>query len=202
MKMRKNYKVCPRCGNKCMPNQDKCEECNLIFSRLQFASNKSAKKKIRKFDTDFVIYTTQYPSDVSRIKLVLYCIFLGLFGGHYYYVGKYIKGGLMTASFVYLLFCTIFNPIMAQYEFAFFPIGVYASAWIVSLVLVLTKKFKVPVIVEVPQETVQYSREDIEKAREEIKAESKKLKNQNKNLEEVVVDNIQNEEKLKNEGEK
>ena len=197
MRKLKNYKVCPRCGNKCLLNQDKCEECNLIFSRMQFASNKAAKKKIRKFDKDFVIYTNQYPSDVSRIKLVLYCIFFGIMGGHYYYVGKYIKGGLMSASFIYLIFCTIFNAqILENFsEYAFVPIGIAAFAWIVSLVLVLTKKFKVPVIVEVPDATVEYSRKELETLKEEIKSEKKNLKKEKVVQNENVESEIDKEEK-------
>ena len=197
MRKLKNYKVCPRCGNKCLLNQDKCEECNLIFSRMQFASNKAAKKKIKKFDKDFVIYTNQYPSDVSRIKLVLYCIFFGIMGGHYYYVGKYIKGGLMSASFIYLIFCTIFNAqILENFsEYAFVPIGIAAFAWIVSLVLVLTKKFKVPVIVEVPDATVEYSRKELETLKEEIKSEKKNLKKEKVVQNENVESEIDKEEK-------
>lgn len=192
MRKLKNHKVCPRCGNKCLINQEKCEECHLIFSRMQFASNKAAKKKIKKFDKDFVIYTNQYPSDISRIKLVLYTIFFGIFGGHYYYVGKYGKGAIMSASFIYLVFCTIFNTQVLENfsEYAFVPIGIAAFAWIVSLVLVLTKKFKVPVIVEVPDVAVEYSRQEFENLKEEIKREKKKIKNQkkekNNNLENKV----------------
>jgi len=146
----KNYKKCPRCGNKCMITQSKCEECGLLFSRLENASNKLAKKKILKFDTDFVVYTNQLPKDVKYWKLLLMTIFLGLFGGHYYYVGKYIKGGLMTASFIYLIFCVIFNAQMVTYlenSYFYVPIGIAALSWIVSLSYVIMKKFKVPIMV-------------------------------------------------------
>lgn len=182
MKRQKNHKVCPRCGNKCLLNQEKCEECNLIFSRMQYASNVAAKKKLRKFDTDFVIYTNQYPNDVSWIKMLLYCIFFGIMGGHYYYVGKYIKGGLMSASFVYLIFCTVFNAYMFDYmeaNYLFLPIGIAALAWVVSLVFVCTKKFKVPVIVDIPDKAVEESRKEFEELKKEIKKEkelSKKTK--------------------------
>ena len=69
------YKKCPRCGNHCLPNQAKCEECGLIFARMEFASNKAAKKKLLKFDNDFVIYTNQYPADVSYWKIFFLTIF-------------------------------------------------------------------------------------------------------------------------------
>ena len=101
-----------------------------------------------------MIYTNQYPKDVSYIKLLLYTIFFGIFGGHYYYVGKYVKGGLMSASFVYLIFCTIFNTQMVNYlenSYFYLPIGIAGFAWIYSMVCVICRKFRVPVTVELPE---------------------------------------------------
>ena len=86
----KAYKKCPRCGNRCLSAQDRCDECGLIFSRMKYASNKAAKEKIRHFDKDFVIYTNDLPSDVNWLKLLLLTFLTGLVGGHYYYVGKYV----------------------------------------------------------------------------------------------------------------
>jgi len=150
MKLRKNsaYKKCPRCGNKCLLAQEKCEECDLVFSRLQYASNKAARKKIRKFDTDFVIQTTQLPPDIKWWKLLLLACLTGIMGGHYYYVGKYVKGGLMSVVFVYLVFLAFFNPYFTN-NYYYIPVGIAAFAWIVSLVYVSVKKFKVPVIIDV-----------------------------------------------------
>ena len=53
-KKRSAYKKCPRCGNKCLLSQEKCDDCGLIFSRLQYASNKAAKRRILKFDKDCI----------------------------------------------------------------------------------------------------------------------------------------------------
>lgn len=149
----KTHKICPRCGNKCLLSQNTCEECGLIFSRLQYASNKLAKQKILRCDRDFIIYTNQYPSDVSWIKLFLYAIFFGLFGVHYYYVGKYVKGALMTASFIYLVFCAVFNDQLYNMleAFGYIPIGIATFAWLYSIASIGLKKFKVPVIVQMPQ---------------------------------------------------
>lgn len=159
----KPYKKCPRCGNKCLRQQDTCEECGLVFARLEYASNKAAKRKIRHFDKDFIIYTTQYPKDVSWWKLILLTFLTGIVGGHYYYVGKYWKGALMTTGFVYLVFCTIFNAPMVEAlttYYAYLPIGILGISWIVSLIYVACKKFKVPVIVEVPEQIVTSKREE------------------------------------------
>ena len=153
----KTHKKCPRCGNKCLIAQERCDECDLVFSRLKYASNKEAKRKLRHFDKDFIIYTNQYPSDVSWWKILLLAFFTGLFGGHFYYVGKYFKGGLMSAGFIYLVFCTIFNAQMVEAletHFAYLPIGIYGFAWLISLGFVCLKKFTVPVIVKMPDEEV------------------------------------------------
>ena len=158
----KAYKKCPRCGNKCLRQQETCEECGLIFARLEYASNQAAKRKIKHFDKDFVIYTNQYPNDMSWWKLLLLVFVTGIVGGHYYYVGKYWKGALMTTGFVYLVFCTIFNAPMVEAlttYYAYLPIGVLGISWIVSLIYVAFKKFKVPVIVEVPEQIVVEKRE-------------------------------------------
>lgn len=198
MKFRqKTHKKCPRCGNKCFLNQTKCEECGLIFARMQYASNKLAKKKIRKFDTDFVIYTNQYPADVSWWKIFLYCLFLGLVGGHYYYVGKYVKGGLMSASFVYLLFCAIFNDQMAGFLEAggYVILGVYALAWIVSLSFVLAKKFKVPVLVQTPEVDINYKRKELDEPSGDAKSEVKKNKSNSTKKKEKDISS--NEKKAK-----
>ena len=61
----------------------------------------------------------------------------------------------MTASFVYLIFGTVFNAQIIEYlesYYLFFPIGVAAIAWMISLAFVVMKKFKVPVIVELEGE--------------------------------------------------
>lgn len=151
--------------------QKECEECGLVFSRLQYTSNKAAKKKLRKFDTDFIIYTNQYPNDLTWWKVLLMTFFTGIFGGHYYYTGKYIKGGLMSASFVYLIFAVVFNAEWSQKSetyLLYLPIGIAGIAWMVSLVYVAFKKYKVPVIVEIPEQEVldkkvEYDRNEVAK---------------------------------------
>lgn len=184
-KKAKPFKKCPRCGNRCLANQSRCEECGLLFSRLEFASNKAAKKQLRHFDRDYVIYTKDLPKDVSFVKLLLLCIFTGIMGGHYYYVGKYIKGALMTLVFVFLLVCTIFNAQLVnllETYYLYAPIGVGGFAWIVSLVYIISRKFKVPVLVDIPQSVEQdmkKQRAEFEKLKNEIAKENQKAESSN-----------------------
>ena len=209
MKIRKpkTHKKCPRCGNKCLMAQKECEECGLVFSRLQYTSNKAAKKKLRKFDTDFIIYTNQYPNDLTWWKVLLMTFFTGIFGGHYYYTGKYIKGGLMSASFVYLIFAVVFNAEWSQKSetyLLYLPIGIAGIAWMVSLVYVAFKKYKVPVIVEIPEQEVldkkvEYDRNEVakndgQKTEVVVEATDEKLKKKAKKTKKKQSTEVENEE--------
>ena len=145
----KIFKRCPRCDNKCLQNATKCEECGLIFSRLEFATNTAAKNMIKKGDRSYILYTSALPKDVSQTKLLVYTLILGLVGAHYYYTGKYVKGAFMSLAMLYALFCVIFNAYLVDYlTFLYIPIGIAVLSWIVSSIYVICKKFKVPVYIE------------------------------------------------------
>ncbi len=149
MKQNKIFKRCPRCDNKCLLNATKCDECGLIFSRLEFATNTAAKNMIKKGDRSYILYTSDLPKDLSYTKLLICTLILGLFGAHYYYTGKYIKGILMSAMMAYAIVCLIFNSYLVEYlSILYLPIGIGVLAWIISCVYVICKKFKVPVFIE------------------------------------------------------
>ncbi len=191
-----NTKRCPRCGTRCMLSQNRCPECDLIFSRLEFASNKAAKKQLRKFNRDYIVYTKDLPKDVSYFKLLILTLLFGLFGAQYYYVGKYEKGILMTVSFVYLVLCTIFNAYLVEYMetmFLYFPIGLAGMAWMVSIVYVVCRKFKVPIMVDMPTvesvEKEENSKKD-NKNTEKIEKNTKKTVKNDKKAEKPKVEEI------------
>ncbi len=149
---KKPFKRCPRCDKKMLVTATKCDECGLIFSRLDYATNKAAKEKLKRGDRDYILQVTTIPKDVSYLKLLLYTLFLGLMGGHYYYVGKYVKGALMTLMFTYAIFCVIFNAQIVEYlTILYIPLGVGVLAWMVSCMYVICKKFKIPVSIEMTE---------------------------------------------------
>lgn len=149
---KKPFKHCPRCDKKMLITATKCDECGLIFSRLDYATNKAAKEKLKRGDRDYILQVTTIPKDVSYLKLLLYTLFLGLMGGHYYYVGKYVKGALMTLMFTYAIFCVIFNAQIVEYlTILYIPLGVGVLAWMVSCMYVICKKFKIPVSIEMTE---------------------------------------------------
>lgn len=146
------YKKCPRCKNKVHDHEKKCSECGLIFSRLAEAKNKYAKKELLHFNRKNVVYVRTLPSDVNRVVLALLCLFLGLFGAHNFYVGRYIRAVYMfvvgIASYIIValnLSSESYNTFMS---FFFVFVGVLAYLWITDLVLIIINKFKVPVALE------------------------------------------------------
>lgn len=156
-----------------------------MFSRLADATNKAARKKLRHFDSDFVLYTADLPRDVKWWKLFLICLCGGLFGAHYYYVGKYIKGGLMSAAFVLTVFCVVFNVyVVDKIESAllFVPIGIMGIAWLFSLSFIFLKKFKVPIAIDDAQNVLdeQKRAEKVLKKQNKIKNRTEKSKNSRK----------------------
>ncbi len=151
-------KTCPRCNLKVYEEIDTCPDCGLIFSRLEIATNKDAKKKILKGDKDFVLKTEVLPKDVSKLKLTLYAIFFGFLGGHCFYVGRYYRGGIILTDFILLLCITIFNSqLSAINDGALLAvlstiIGFVMFMWPIDLIMIIMKKFKVPIAIDITKD--------------------------------------------------
>lgn len=157
----KEFQYCPRCGLKCLVSNDICPDCGLSFSRLKIATNREAKNKILRHDRDFIIRTTTLPSDVSYMRLLLYAIFLGVFGGHCFYVGRYLRGAITLCDFIAICLLTIFNAeIVAINDGAL--IGVLSTicglimlfTWIWDIFMIIFKKFKIPVAIDLDIEKI------------------------------------------------
>lgn len=155
LKRAKSTIECPRCGLRSLIGVESCPDCGLVFSRMEIATNKDAKKKILRHDKDFILYTSTLPSDIKFVKLLLMTIFLGLFGGHCFYVGRYWRGGLLLLNSIALICYSIFNaPLVAIDEGRLIAAlatisGLIMFVWIWDLVLVCMKKFKVPVAIDI-----------------------------------------------------
>lgn len=152
---KKNYKRCPRCDRKVPLHEPKCQHCGLIFARLSKATNKAAKKALRKGEKNKVIYDNILPRDMKKWKLVLMTLLLGWVGGHNYYVGKIGKGIVNTITFSMIL-TAVFLPVewwnhyylstvlwvlIIPYSFSFI-------FWIISIFAVIFNRFKVPIAID------------------------------------------------------
>lgn len=152
--------TCPRCGLRMVEGTAVCDDCGLVFERLNSATNKDAKRKIKRGDREFIIRTTKLPSDVKWWKLLLMVCFLGLFGGHHYYVGRYLKGAIYSILMLLTILCVVFN----NYIMAYFPqwmelvgaliIGPFAIAWMIDIILIFFKRYKVPIAIDLQAQDI------------------------------------------------
>ena len=147
----KRTKTCPRCYEKCDLTDAKCPDCGLIFSRLELGSNKLAKKKILQGKKNEVVYNKGYPKDVRKFKVVLLCVFLGIFGAHCFYVGRIGRSIFMAIAGILTLACvtlTSFAFSEVLVSFSVIPSGIMGFMWIFDLVDVCINKFKIPISVD------------------------------------------------------
>ena len=156
MEKNKIWKKCPRCGEKNYVANKAFENCKLIFARLEYASSKKAKEAIIKREKEKILMTTEFPKDLSRIKAVLLCLFGGWIGLHNIYVKRYIKGffslffSILTGVLVLLLdgaiLANAFNTIL------FVPGATVFIFWFYDFLMLLLKKYKVPIALDMPKE--------------------------------------------------
>ena len=148
-----NYKKCPRCGEKNLRNAVKCSYCGLIFERLKWATNSAGKKMLIKGKKNNVVYTTVMPNDLKRYKVLLMCIFLGLWGAHCFYVGRYKKAITMLCLGIVFIISGILSingliPVSIG-TLIYLIVGALGIMWIFDIVNICIGRFKVPVSIEV-----------------------------------------------------
>lgn len=156
MKLRAN-KRCPRCNIKMPITMGRCPNCQLDFSKFETATNKGAKQAYNEGEPEQVILRKGYPSDVKKWKLVLLTIFLGIFGVHYFYVGRKRVGFI----FILFFFVGVLNAIITTLASSFTRTDIYQIfylfvlgwgivliLWLVDIFKVALNKFKIPVSVE------------------------------------------------------
>lgn len=148
-------KYCPKCYGKIQKESGRCTKCGFSIYDLKNATNKSAKEQIRMGNGDLVLYSSVLPQDISKKKLLYFCGFLGIFGGHYFYCGRNFRGmanlviSIFTLTILILSLFNIesalFNGLKYLFGLAFGVILVLTS---IDFTNILLKKFKVPVYLE------------------------------------------------------
>jgi TM2 domain-containing membrane protein YozV len=146
--------LCPKCYGKIDKEKNRCDYCGFNLNELNNASNKEAKKALKGIYKDDVIYTSKLPADVSKKKLLLYAIFLGMFGAHHFYVGKFWQGfcmalitcvTLILGTFLYVTGSITDNIIQYAFEFSTAFQGGVLIYWISNIIGIIFNKYKVPV---------------------------------------------------------
>ena len=169
-------KKCPRCGNDCLLSQVRCEECGLLFKKVEDATNKEGKRRLLRGEKEKVIYVKKCPKDVKKWKLILISIFGGLFGVHYFYVGRWKWGlAMLIYFFAVLLMGVVFNSyFLTIWSGTFFSVfgpltGIYTLSWLNDIRRVCFNSFKIPVSIISEEEEALYLKQKQEKKERKLK---------------------------------
>lgn len=150
------FRKCPRCHEKCFAHEPKCHECGLVFDRLNYVSNKTARKKLIKCDRKDIIMTNDWPYDAKKSTALLLCGFLGFTGAHNFYVGRFFKaflsliGFLLTAVLLTLSECGLYGTLAYDYVryITILPGASVLIFWIWDFLSIFFEKYKIPVTID------------------------------------------------------
>lgn len=151
-KVKYRKKRCPRCDTKNNFSAIRCCDCGLIFSRVEEGSNKLAKGLILAGKKEHTVKARMFPKDVSKKKFLLLCGFLGLFGAHNFYVGRYFKAvfalvfGMMAVILTAIGYLLPFLDTLMS--FVSIPIGIDTLLWMWDFVDGCFNKYRIPVAVD------------------------------------------------------
>ncbi|MBQ7977136.1 MAG: TM2 domain-containing protein [Clostridia bacterium] len=153
---------CPVCGARMKKDVNLCVKCGTKLEDIKKASHQAVSKARAEFEPEKVVLSSYFPSDLNYVKTLLLCIFLGTFGAHYFYVKRPIPGIICAVGWsIFLLFYIICSFIFGPSEtFTFssynlqviqFFVSIIGALvflyWIVDIIRIATKRFKVPVVI-------------------------------------------------------
>ena len=156
---------CPKCGARIPRGSNVCFKCGTNTRQITEASHKAVREAKANYENDKIVLTTAFPKDLSYVKTLLMCIFLGVFGGHYFYVKRNVPGIIYLAiTLVFLMFILI-PGFITGFEEGTMPVytnpianflfivscmaeAVIIVLWITDIIKVATKHFNVPVVLK------------------------------------------------------
>ena len=148
---------CPICGAK-MVNKQLCPYCKIIDKQIYGASNKKVKQCRKTDNKDLICYTTVIPSDVSKVSLWLFTIFLGWCGVNHFIINRPIRAWYAVLSTVLAFIMTFVNifadpkTLVGEWILYFLFNGIMLCMainvvlWFTDIISLLFKGFKVPVV--------------------------------------------------------
>ena len=145
--------LCPKCYGRLKNGQTRCGYCGFDTKIMEGASNKEAKRIKHTIYKDDILYTTNIPADVSKKKLLLFSIFLGLLGIHNFYVGKFWQGLYMclttsitlVLSFIVSGIITANNVFYVTFQFTLIFQGITVIMWVIQIIKIFLERFKIPI---------------------------------------------------------
>ena len=152
MRYDSGIRKCPRCGEKNLSSQKKCAFCGLVFERLKYCSNKSARKEVIKFRKRNYIMTKEWPDDASKKVALLLCGFLGLFGAHNFYLGRFYKGITVLFGFI----CSVILLFLPYKSLAYniiwyislLPAACVLIFWAMDFIKIFLERYKIPISID------------------------------------------------------
>lgn len=149
---RERTKRCPRCDTKNRLTNYRCSSCGLIFSRVETGSNVLAKNLILAGKSDQTVKARMFPKDVSKKKFLLLCGFLGIFGAHNFYVGRYKKAIFQLICGLLAAVCVACGSFIPHYQtimsFISVPIGIDGVMWAWDFADGAFNHYRIPVAVD------------------------------------------------------
>lgn len=175
---------CPICGAKL--KNEKCPYCKITNKQVIYASNKQAKE-IRKLkqDQSNIHYSTVLTHDINKVKLWIFLVIGGWFGADSFLTGKYTKGYFQFFSYVGIFICGLLSTLAEMYSWGVNAVDTFGALlsfaslfgvvnflmWFIGVISLLTKKYKIPVVM--PNEEIahqmhyEYTKKQQEKYKEE-----------------------------------
>ena len=143
---------CPRCNEKNIASQKRCGACGFVFDRLNYCSNKSAKKEVIKFHKSNYFMTREWPYDVSKKKALLLCGFLGIFGAHNFYLGRFFKASLVLFGLISAIVMLLLPYGSMAYNivsyFGTIPGATVLIFWVLDFINIFLERYKIPVSID------------------------------------------------------
>lgn len=160
---------CPKCGARIPRESHICFKCGTRLTQIREASFLAVKEAKRTYQPEKIVYSTVFPHDLSYKKTLLFCIFLGFFGGHYFYTQRYPMAFTYLICSLYFCACMIIPGAMCGFSLDFQIVvqsvyttpllnaifvvscmcgAVILTLWIKDIIAISLKKFKVPVVLK------------------------------------------------------
>lgn len=160
---------CPKCGARIPHESPICFKCGTKLKQIREASFLAVREAKRTYQPEKIVYSTVFPKDLSYKKTLLMGLFLGLFGGHYFYTQRYPMGFFYLICSLFFCICSIIPGAVCGFDVDFtvaIP-QVYntptldavfitscicgiliVSLWIRDIIMLIFKRFKVPVVLK------------------------------------------------------
>ncbi len=148
---------CPICGAKMM-NKQLCPYCKVIDKQVYGASNKKVKQMRKTDNKDLIVYTSVVPSDVSKVGLWLFTIFLGWCGVNHFIINRPVRAWYAVLSCISSFIMTFVNllavpkTLFGEWSIYFIHyaalmcMAINVVMWVFDMISLLFKGFKIPVV--------------------------------------------------------